>query len=186
MAQSDNSQAPSSLETEFQSLVSRVRRGQTDAYDKLLHRISDIIRSFVKNRTSSHEISLEVTQEVLIAVHKALPSYQEHRSFSTWLFSIARYKLIDYWRKYEKDKKLVTLTDQEANSHEDDQQKVLLGELVEKMKELPADQMDVIYLSKVEGFSLQEIAEKKEQSVSWVKVNIHRGLKKLKRIVHGS
>ena len=48
---------------------------------------------------------------------------------------------------------------------------------------LPDRQVEVIELVKIEGLSIAEAAERTGQSESLVKVNIHRGLKKLSALV---
>ena len=48
---------------------------------------------------------------------------------------------------------------------------------------LPEGQAEAIELVKIEGHSISEAAQKTGQSESLVKVNIHRGLKKLAALV---
>jgi RNA polymerase sigma-70 factor (ECF subfamily) len=48
---------------------------------------------------------------------------------------------------------------------------------------LPDKQSEVIELVKIEGLSIAEASRKTGQSESLVKVNIHRGLKKLSALV---
>ena len=50
-------------------------------------------------------------------------------------------------------------------------------------KQLPHKQSQVIELVKIGGLSIREAAQKTGQSESLVKVNIHRGLKKLAALV---
>ena len=38
-------------------------------------------------------------QETLLAVHLRRASYDRTQPFSAWVFAIARYKLIDHWRR---------------------------------------------------------------------------------------
>ena len=51
------------------------------------------------------------------------------------------------------------------------------------LAQLPVKQAQAIEMVKIEGLSILEAAHKTGQSESLVKVNIHRGLKKLSRLV---
>jgi DNA-directed RNA polymerase specialized sigma subunit, sigma24 homolog len=48
---------------------------------------------------------------------------------------------------------------------------------------LPVKQAEAIELVKIEGLSIEEASARSGQSASLVKVNIHRGLKKLAALV---
>ena len=53
------------------------------------------------------------------------------------------------------------------------------------MGELKPAQQSVIRLVKIDGYSVEEAAQRTGQSPSLVKVNIHRGLARLATIVKG-
>ncbi|MEZ4703837.1 MAG: sigma-70 family RNA polymerase sigma factor [Bdellovibrionota bacterium] len=147
---SETTPQPSALETKLRDLVIQTRAGESHAYPELLENVAMVVKKFILKKTSSTDIAEEVTQEVLIGVHKALPTYQVQKPFSSWLFSIARYKMIDYWRKHEKDKLHVTLDATLPNGSIDGEtdQRILVSELMETLQQLPSRQMRVIYLSK--------------------------------------
>ena len=51
------------------------------------------------------------------------------------------------------------------------------------MAELKPQQAEVIRLVKLEGYSVKEASRATGQSISLVKVNIHRGLRRLANII---
>jgi RNA polymerase sigma-70 factor (ECF subfamily) len=93
--------------------------------------------------------------------------------------AIARYKLIDHYRRTRRraeeplDDPDLLFSSEDTNAVEAQLDVVrLLGQLPEKTRRLIRD-------AKIEGFSTAQIAERHGMSESAVKVGIHRGLKKL-------
>ena len=74
--------------------------GDKLAYEKLLKECATIIGAFLKTRVNSQESAEDIVQESLIAIHKAKHTFDPSKAFAPWLFSIARHKMIDYFRKH--------------------------------------------------------------------------------------
>ena len=51
------------------------------------------------------------------------------------------------------------------------------------LREIPAAQREAIVLTKIEGLSVAEVSVRPGASVAAVKVQVHRGLKKLAELV---
>jgi RNA polymerase sigma factor (sigma-70 family) len=122
-------------------------------------------------------------QETLIAVHARRATYDRSRMFSAWLFAIARYKLIDHFRRRQREcaveevEELLIAEDFEANTAEWDVER-LLGSL-------PAKQANAIRDTHVQGLSVAEAATQAGIGESDVKVSVHRGLKALAARIRG-
>ena len=64
---------------------------------------------------------------------------------------------------------------------------MIAGSMFETLlAELRAPQAEAIRLVKLQGYSVEEAAKATGQSVSLVKVNIHRGLKRLANIIRAA
>ncbi|NLP47195.1 MAG: sigma-70 family RNA polymerase sigma factor [Epulopiscium sp.] len=74
------------------------------AANELISKYYKEIYSYVYKQTVNKELSMDLTQEIFISMLKSINSYDEKKaSFKTWLYKIATYKLIDYYRsKYYK------------------------------------------------------------------------------------
>ena len=100
------------------------------------------------------------------------------------MFAIARYRLVDYYRVWERTKqKEIDGEDLwEAISFErqepEDENRHRLHEAIEQ---LPDKQRITVQMLKLQGLSIKEVAAEVGQSESWVKVNAHRAYKALKR-----
>lgn len=85
--------------------------GDASAHSALLRAVVLPLRSFFARRVGDAGELEDLVQETLIAVHTRRESFDRDRPFTPWLFSIARYKMIDFFRRYRAD---VSIADLEA------------------------------------------------------------------------
>ena len=123
----------------------------------------------------------DLVQETLISVHRKRASYDPARAFLPWLAAIGRYRWIDSLRKIYRHEHGQLYEDMIADPQDEDvATRVSLERLLGM---IPAKQAEVISLVKIEGLSIIEAAAQTGQSESLVKVNIHRGLKKMSALI---
>ncbi len=119
----------------------------------------------------------DAIQEVLLSLHTKRHTYDPSKSFGPWLAAIARYKWIDRLRAMEV---FATEALPEALAVRDPGEAVRSARVLETLLErLKPAQANAIRLVKLEGLSIKEAAERLGQTISLVKVNIHRGLRQL-------
>ncbi len=172
----------------WQALAAEAQSGDKRAYASLLHDISPFIKSVIANSLSNQDWVDDITQDVLISVHKSLNSYSPDRPFKPWLKAIIQFRRTDLLRKHYKDKR----TKESAQENTDIfSQNVTFqatsGELkdIEKaLDTLPDKQKTIFRMMKIEGYSAKEVASKMDMSVSAVKVTAHRTTNKLKDILN--
>lgn len=155
--------------------------GDKAAGNVLLSEVGLWLERYFRRRLPPHQID-DLVQEVLIAFYTKRGTYDPSRPFLPWLAAIARYRWVDHLRKvYKHDSKELM----EDDAVEDSDEGVVLARvsLDRLFQQLPEKQSKVIELVKISGLSIREAAEKTGQSESLVKVNIHRGLKKLATLV---
>ena len=157
-------------------LMAAAQRGDASAYRRLLSEVAVWLRAYHRRRLPSAMID-DAIQETLIAVHVKRHTYDPGRPFRVWLAAIARYKWIDMIRSLHANSTELLDKDIAEPDHEEATMSALsLERLLAALK--PA-QSQVIRLVKLQGFSIEEAAKVTGQSATLVKVNIHRGLKRL-------
>jgi len=82
-----------------QDLLAMYRRSPgtdvaADAVSELFTRYQDRLYVWCFRRMGNHESALDLAQETLMAAFQALPKFEGRSEFSSWLFSIARYRCI--------------------------------------------------------------------------------------------
>jgi RNA polymerase sigma factor (sigma-70 family) len=175
-------QAPTKTgpQDEWGKLMAAAQAGNGGAYRRLLNEVGIWLHRYFARRLPFSMVD-DAVQETLIAIHRKRHTYEPDRPFRPWLAVIARYKWIDRLRAVRR----------EATSPLDDNfsvsdhgsavtSAILLDRLLCRLK--PA-QAEVIRMVKLGGASVEDASTATGQSISLVKVNIHRGLAKLAALV---
>jgi RNA polymerase sigma-70 factor (ECF subfamily) len=110
-------------------------------------------------------------------VHQRRASWDPARPFLPWLAAIARYRWVDRLRRARVRDADVLFDDIAVESGE----AALIGRLGcdRLLALLPGPQAAAIRAVKIEGLSVIEAAARLGQSESMIKVNVHRGLKRM-------
>lgn len=153
--------------------------GDADAHTALLRALVPMLRSFFGRRLRGADDDVEdLVQETLMAIHTRRASYDRTRPFAAWAYAVARYKMIDHFRRSRQTVPIEGLEDilvaegfEDASSARMDIDK-LLGSI-------SAKQAKAIRDTKVDGLSIAEAAKAGGLSETDVKVSVHRGLKAL-------
>ncbi len=130
-------------------------------------------------RIAPHMVD-DLVQDTLISLHSKRASLDPSRAFYPWLAAIARYRWIDALRKLTRSEEL-----READAVVEPAENAVLSRLSldSLLVQLPPAQANAITLTRIEGCSIDEAARISGQSPSLVKVNVHRGLKRLAALV---
>ncbi len=63
---------------------------------------SDMLYAFTQKRVNNKEQAEDIVQDVFLSAWKAKESYNGVASEKTWLFTVCKNKIIDYYRKHSK------------------------------------------------------------------------------------
>jgi len=167
-------------EDEWGRLMSAAQAGNGGAYRRLLADLTVWLGRYFARRLPAGEVD-DAVQETLLAVHRNRHTYDPAYPLGPWLGAIAKRKWIDQLRALER-RSAEMLTDTIATP---DHEAAITSATVlsSLMSQLRPAQSQVILLVKVQGYSIQDASRETGQSVSAVKVNIHRGLGRLTNLV---
>lgn len=171
-------------ESEIQEYVARAKSGDSGACGVLFEEFSDRIYRFLILRVSERETAEDLTQTVFVEMIQSLPRYKPQKSakFSTWLFQIARFRLIDHYRSHKTHIPLEDAPEPaEEPAHPDpaaDQ------ELLAALAQLPEKQRTVLHLHFFEDMSPNDIARVLKTTAVNVRVIQHRAIKALRTLIH--
>jgi RNA polymerase sigma factor (sigma-70 family) len=158
----------------------KAQGGDKLCYSSLLTECEKWLRRYYGRKINPSAID-DLVQETLISLHRKRASYDPTKAFLPWLAAIGRYRWIDSLRKIYRHEHDQLFEEMVADPQDEDvTAKVSLERLLGM---IPEKQAEVISLVKIEGLSINEASAMTGQSESLVKVNIHRGLKKLSSMV---
>jgi RNA polymerase sigma-70 factor, ECF subfamily len=162
-----------------------VRRAQKDMvqfvvlYDRYVQRVY----RFLLARTADIAEAEDLTSQTFLTAMEKLPSYRSDGHFMAWLFTIARNKQVDNFRKYQR-RVVVELDEDIAESHQD-----LVNDLIQKERHyalkkilagLPEKDYELLNLRLAAQMSFAEMGDYLHQNGENVKKAYYRLLERLK------
>jgi RNA polymerase sigma-70 factor (ECF subfamily) len=174
------------FESALRPLWLLAQSGDEAAYREALGRIAARLRGYLRRRMQSLPDEQEdLVQETLLALHLQRGSYDPAVPVSAWVLAIARHKLVDLWRRRGRRDALHEPLDEldEADLPSVAAERHSGRDLERLLDALPPAQGQAIRLTKLEGLSVAEAASRTGASESAIKVQVHRGLRRLAALV---
>ena len=140
-------------------------------------RVLNYILSRVNNRT----VAEDLRSEVFLKIEERLSTYDPRRSsLSTWVFTITRNTLIDYYRSHRVSEEIPETMAADDDVEESVCNAESLETLAESLKKLAQRERDIIILHYYSGQTLKAIAERMGISYAYVKLLHNKALMQLK------
>ncbi len=179
---------------EFRALMIAANGGDSDAYARLLHGLTPVVRRIVgADRYFVGTDAVEdVVQEVLLSVHSVRATYDPDRPFMPWLVAIVRRRTIDAARRRIRRgthevafaESRVTFSGVETNTYRD--ALAHPDDLRAAIARLPRGQREAIELLKLREMTLREAAAATGLTVGALKVATHRAMTALRAMLKKS
>ena len=172
------------VETELKALMLRGLDGDAASYRKVLDALSPYLRGLFRRRLGPGAADVEdLVQDTLLAIHLKRDTYKRELPFAPWAYGIARYKLIDHYRR-QGARRAVPLDDAaDLFASENPEEGAVRRDVAALLARLPARQRQLLRDVKITGLTMEEAAERSGMSVTAVKVSVHRGMKRLEQEV---
>jgi RNA polymerase sigma-70 factor, ECF subfamily len=175
-------------EPELKALMIASLDGDAASHRSLLERLSLRLRAYYKARLAAAGRGAaeaeDLVQETVLAIHLKRHTYDPQEPLTPWVHAIARYKLIDFLRHDRMSLAALPIDEaSEVMAVDDSTSAESNFDLRRLMKHLPERTQCAIEAVKLDGLSIAEAASKCGLSESGVKINIHRGLKALAKLI---
>jgi RNA polymerase sigma-70 factor, ECF subfamily len=162
---------------ETSTLVAAARRDPAQ-FAALYDRYVEKIYHYLYGRVGSTVEAEDLTSQTFVAALEALPRYQDKGYFSTWLFAIARSKVMDHFRQRKHaplDENLAENPEILAHVSRSDEIRRLSG----LVRALAEDERELIYLRYVADLSFAEMAALLGKGEEAVKKSLYRLLARM-------
>lgn len=163
--------------------------GDAGAYDRLLRDVLPLVRALLRRDGNTAADVEDITQDVLLTVHRVRHTYDPARPFRPWLAAIVARRRIDALRRRIRIGR-VEINDEAAHetfadpAANEELEAVRAGtEVGELLRALPPRQRAALEALKLRELTLAEAAAESGQTVGALKVNAHRALKTLRRLL---
>lgn len=153
--------------------------GDAGAYRRLLASVRTALSRYFARRLANAASAEDLVQDTLMAIHAKRMTFDRSQRVGPWVFAIARYRLIDHFRRQKLrttvplDEDLAIFANDDAADAADrlDVQSVL--------STVPPRQRELLQRVKLGGESIADAAAATGMSETAAKVSIHRSMKSL-------
>ncbi|HET9423768.1 MAG TPA: sigma-70 family RNA polymerase sigma factor, partial [Gemmatimonadaceae bacterium] len=170
--------------SDLPSLISGARSGDRGAFARLAELVQRRVRGWAVSFTHDADDADDVTQDVLILVHRRLPQFEGKSRFSTWLYTITRNVALDRRRTARRRERRLETMDAPADSVETPQkfdESTLTALILRYFDELPARQREVFELSDIQGLSAPEVAARLGMKAVTVRANLFKARRTIRQ-----
>jgi len=171
-----------------EELLAGTVRGDMAAFETLYRRFGRKIYHYILSSIHDDTTAQDLFAEVMVAVWKGAKNFQGDSQVSTWIFGIARHKVLDAIRSRTRHHtQSVALTqgmeveDPDENPEHQLAQKGEAEVVKEALATLSYEHREVLYLAFYEELPYQEIATRIEVPVNTVKTRVFYAKQQLKR-----
>jgi RNA polymerase sigma-70 factor (ECF subfamily) len=157
-----------------------------DVLRELYRRYAGELFGFACNALGDNEAAEEVVQDVFARAWRNAADYDvDKASVRTWLYAIARNRIVDLRRRAAVRPPLAGDAEaaEQAPSEESLEQAALSWQLAAALAKLSPEHRDVIRLAHYRGLTLREIAEHKGIPLGTVKSRVSYALRSLRLIL---
>lgn len=174
------------------ALIQRLRNGDENAYETLVARYHQRLFIIAYGITLDKEESLEIVQDVFLALFRGIDGFREEASLMTWMRRMTINTCLNWKRKWARrfrwDHHPIEADDgfviPEAEDHALTPERDYItmeseSRWMERIAELPEKMRSVLVLNALEDLSYEEIAQLLHIQVGTVKSRLHHARKRL-------
>jgi len=166
-------------------LVSRLKQGDPSAFEAVFQAHHWKIYQYALRLLRDESLSEDIVQDTFLHFWLHCSTLEDHRSIVPYLYVIARRTIIDHWRKAATSKAFLDRLFQRIQTSDNTtEEKINANELTyiteTGLQQLSAQQRAVFMLSRDEGLTYQQIADRIQISRDTVKYHLVNALKILR------
>ena len=173
-----------------EDLMLLYQQGDAGAFEILYGRHKGPVYRYVLRQCQHRETANELVQDIWMKLIQNHKGYEVKAKFTTWLYTIARHRVIDYYRQQgnrgfdvqecEEEGLDANLKDQ-PDIHVEIQQEI--NRLVAAVNSLPILQREAFLLKEEAGMGLEEIAKITGVNRETVKSRLRYAVNKLRQVM---
>jgi RNA polymerase sigma-70 factor (ECF subfamily) len=145
-----------------------------------------VLYGYIAARVNNSDDAADILQEVFIKIAAKLSTLSDSKKLKSWIFTITRNSIIDYYRKTALDQK-IEITEKIINQSyiesDNDATQGLDKCLNGFIKNLPEEYRDIIIDSEIKGIKQKDLSDKYELAYPSVRSRVQRGRARLKEML---
>jgi RNA polymerase sigma-70 factor, ECF subfamily len=173
---------------ELNLIIQRAQRGEKDAFGLVYDAFSEKIYKFIYFRVGHREIAEDILSDTFVKAWSKLNQVSGSKTFSAWVYQIAKHNIIDYYRLKKTTVDLEDVSDvlvDLANPIDELNLQLEQKRILSILDQLSTEQQQVIKYRFFEDLSNEEIAQIMNKSEGAIRVLQHRAIIRLKQLLQG-
>ncbi|MEJ7557102.1 MAG: RNA polymerase sigma-70 factor [Pedobacter sp.] len=171
-------------------LFANFAKGDEHAFETIYRHYSKRLFPFVLKLVRVPELAEELIQDIFVNIWINRTAFAEVTHPTSYLFSIANRQALKYLKKVANDTRILkTITNYESASTNETEERIIFRESVASIKaavaQLPVQRRMIWELSRNEGLSHEQIAEKLKISKNTVKNQMVHATKHIRNFLDG-
>lgn len=139
---------------------------------------------YIRSNTNSVQDAEDLTADIFVKVFEKLDSFDESKaSLSTWIFTITRNTLTDYFRTRKVFAEIPETLEDDSSVEDDVCNAEMLENLAKALETLDERERDIVILRFYSGKTLREISSQMGISYAYVKVLQNKAFEKLRKFL---
>lgn len=175
-------------------LIAGYRSGNSKCIELLIRRYKNRVYSYILMTTKDKNVADDIFQETFIKVIDSLRAgaYTDDGRFIQWIMRIARNKVIDYFRKEQRNPLIANNPTSDIfsfikNGDDTIEEQIVMeqihGDVAKLVEFLPEDQRTVLMMRFYENLSFKEIAELTNVSINTALGRMRYAIINLRKII---
>lgn len=163
-------------------VLRKAQRGDERAFALLMRQYELPIFNYVLRLVGNHHLAEDLTQEIFLRAHQSLPRFSFRSKFTTWLFTVAKNRVLDEVRAAGRRPSTVNLDDVRPPAVRElpVERRDTMDALWWAIGELDVELKMALLLRDLLGLSYSEIAESLEITLATVKWRIYAARRQVK------
>lgn len=174
-------------------LLKKLSSGDRSAYSELFDRYFDRLHAFASNMVFRDDVAADIIQEMLIRLYEKPVTFTDMGALQSYLFTTIRNRCYNYLRDLKVEDKRMLLYVQAAalsenldiTEHEDVLADLNIDDVLKNVEQiiglLPERCSEICRMRLIERKKYTDIAQQLNISENTIKVQIHRGMERLRK-----
>ena len=154
-------------------LIQTAISGGERAFKKLTEPYIPVLYNYIKLKTAEHADAEDILQDTMLAVWQSLASFSGLSAFKTWMFSIAKRKIADFYRERRAETEMIASFPDDIAAADVWENTDGNLDLYDALAKLPEEHRELVYLVFNAGLTYEEIQSLTGMKTGTIKSRIH-------------
>ena len=168
-------------------IIRKVLKGDIRSFNTIINSYKNLVFSVINRMIKDENVAEEISQDVFIKLYYSLENFNYNSKLSTYIYRITYNKCVDELRKtkydHVSDDHFDFLPDNDFNPEIELEEKEIKKIVELSIADLNVDEQLIIEFFYYNKFSVKDIADITDMSISNVKTKLFRIRKKLEKFI---